>query len=141
MPIVILITMEALRAVPNGIREAAYGVGATRWEVVRSHVLPYAAPGILTGAILSLARAFGETAPLLLVGAVTGYLSTPTGRTPLEILQGQYTALPTQIYAWAKLSGEGWHAATAAAIVVLLVAILVVNALAIVLRNRYDRRW
>ena len=141
MPIVILITMEALRAVPNGIREAAYGVGATRWEVVRSHVLPYAAPGVLTGAILSLARAFGETAPLLLVGAVTGYLSTPTGRTPLEILQGQYTSLPTQIYAWAKLSGEGWHAATAAAIVVLLVAILVVNALAIVLRNRYDRRW
>ncbi|MGZ8622819.1 MAG: phosphate ABC transporter permease PstA, partial [Actinomycetota bacterium] len=81
MPIIILITMEALRAVPNGIREAAYGVGATRWEVVRSHVLPYAAPGVFTGAILSLARAFGETAPLLLVGAVTGYLSTPTGRT------------------------------------------------------------
>jgi phosphate transport system permease protein len=141
MPIIILITMEALRAVPNGIREAAYGVGATRWEVVRSHVLPYAAPGVLTGAILSLARAFGETAPLLLVGAVTGYLSTPTGRTPLEILQGQYTSLPTQIYAWAKLAGEGWHANTAAAIVVLLVAILVVNALAIVLRNRYDRKW
>ena len=107
MPIVILITMEALRAVPNGIREAAYGVGATRWEVVRSHVLPYAAPGVFTGAILSLARAFGETAPLLLVGAVTGYLSTPTGRTPLEILQGQYTSLPTQIYAWAKLAGRG----------------------------------
>jgi phosphate transport system permease protein len=141
MPIIILITMEALRAVPQGIREAAYGVGATRWEVVRSHVLPYAAPGVLTGAILSLARAFGETAPLLLVGAVTGYLSTPTGRTPLEILQGQYTALPTQIYAWAKLAGEGWHANTAAAIVVLLVAILVVNAFAIVLRNRYDRKW
>ena len=77
LPIVILITMEALRAVPKSIREAAYGVGATRWEVVRSHVLPYAAPGIFTGAILSLARAFGETAPLLLVGAVTGYLSTP----------------------------------------------------------------
>jgi phosphate transport system permease protein len=96
---------------------------------------------VLTGAILSLARAFGETAPLLLVGAVTGYLSTPTGRTPLEILQGQYTALPTQIYAWAKLAGEGWHANTAAAIVVLLVAILVVNAFAIVLRNRYDRKW
>jgi phosphate transport system permease protein len=141
MPIIILITMEALRAVPNGIREAAYGVGATRWEVVRSHVLPYAAPGVLTGAILSLARAFGETAPLLLVGAVTGYLSTPTGRTPIEILQGQYTSLPTQIYAWAKLAGQGWRANTAAAIVVLLVAILVVNALAIVLRNRYDRKW
>ena len=141
MPIVILITMEALRAVPNGIREAAYGVGATRWEVVRSHVLPYAAPGVLTGAILSLARAFGETAPLLLVGAVTGYLSSPSGRTPLEILQGQYTALPTQIYAWSKLPGPGWQENTAAAIVVLLVAILFVNTLAIILRNRYDRKW
>ena len=117
-------------------------MGATRWEVVRSHVLPYAAPGVFTGAILSLARAFGETAPLLLVGAVTGYLSTPTGRTPLEILQGQYTSLPTQIYAWAKLAGDRTGTQnTAAAIVVLLVAILVVNALAIVLRNRYDRKW
>ena len=141
MPIVILITMEALRAVPRGIREGAYGVGATRWEVVRSHVLPYAAPGIFTGAILSLARAFGETAPLLLVGAVTGYLSTPTGRTPVEILQGPYTALPTQIFAWAKLPAEDWEANTAAAIIVLLVAILVVNFAAILLRNRYERSW
>ena len=141
MPIVILITMEALRAVPRGIREGAYGVGATRWEVVRSHVLPYAAPGIFTGAILSLARAFGETAPLLLVGAVTGYLSTPTGRTPVEILQGPYTALPTQIFAWAKLPAGDWEANTAAAIIVLLVAILVVNFAAIVLRNRYERTW
>jgi phosphate transport system permease protein len=141
MPIVILITMEALRAVPRGIREGAYGVGATRWEVVRSHVLPYAAPGIFTGAILSLARAFGETAPLLLVGAVTGYISTPTGRTPVEILQGPYTALPTQIFAWAKLPSGDWEANTAAAIIVLLVAILVVNFAAIVLRNRYERTW
>jgi phosphate transport system permease protein len=141
MPIVILITMEALRAVPREIREGAYGVGATRWEVVRSHVLPYAAPGIFTGAILSLARAFGETAPLLLVGAVTGYLSTPTGRTPVEILQGPYTALPTQIFAWAKLPAGDWEANTAAAIIVLLVAILVVNFAAILLRNRYERSW
>ncbi len=141
LPIVILITMEALRAVPNSIREAAYGVGATRWEVVRSHVLPYAAAGIFTGIILSLARAFGETAPLLLVGAVTGYLSTPGGRTPLEILQGQYTALPTQIFSWSRLAGDGWKANTAAAIVVLLVIILVVNLAAILLRNRYERKW
>jgi phosphate transport system permease protein len=141
LPIVILITMEALRAVPKSIREAAYGVGATRWEVVRSHVLPYAAPGIFTGAILSLARAFGETAPLLLVGAVTGYLSSPTGRSPLEILQGQYTALPTQIFSWSRLAGEGWQANTAAAIIVLLAIILVVNLAAILLRNRYDRKW
>jgi phosphate transport system permease protein len=141
MPIVILITMEALRAVPASIREGAYGVGATRWEVVRSHVLPYAAPGIFTGAILALARAFGETAPLLLVGAVTGYLSTPSGQTPLEIVQGHYTALPTQIFAWAKLPAQDWQANTAAAIIVLLVAILVVNFLAILLRNRYERTW
>ena len=141
MPTVILITMEALRAVPRGIREGAYGVGATRWEVVRSHVLPYAAPGIFTGAILALARAFGETAPLLLVGSVTGYLSTPSGRTPLEIVQGPYTALPTQIFAWSKLPASEWQSNTAAAIIVLLTAILVVNFLAIVLRNRYERTW
>lgn len=141
LPIVILVTMEALRAVPSSIREAAYGVGATRWEVIRSHVLPYAAPGVFTGAILSLARAFGETAPLLLVGAVTGYFSTGTGRGPIEVLQGKYTALPTQIFAWAKLPGQEWRQNTAAAIVVLLAAILIVNLLAIVLRNRYERKW
>ncbi len=141
MPIVILITMEALRAVPKSIREGAYGVGATRWEVVRSHVLPYAAPGVFTGAILSLARAFGETAPLLLVGAVRGYLNTPPGRGPFEILQGPYTALPTQVYAWAQLPGEDWQANTAAAIIVLLAAILVVNFMAVLMRNRYERKW
>jgi phosphate transport system permease protein len=141
MPIIILVTMEALRAVPGGIREAAYGVGATRWEVVRSHVLPYAAPGVFTGAILALARAFGETAPLLLVGAVTGYLSSAPNRGLLAVLQGKYTALPTQIYAWSKLPGEEWRANAAAAIVVLLVAIVAVNAIAIVLRNRYERKW
>ena len=141
LPIVILVTMEALRAVPKSVREAAYGVGATRWEVVRSHVLPYAAPGVFTGLILSMARAFGETAPLLLVGAVTGYLSTSSSATPLEVLQGKYTALPTQIYSWSRLAGEDWKANTAAAIVVLLVIILVVNLAAILLRNRYDRKW
>ena len=141
MPIVILITMEALRAVPSNIREGAYGVGATRWEVVRSHVLPNAAPGIFTGAILALARAFGETAPLLLVGAVTGYFSTASGRTPLEVLQGPYTALPTQIFSWARLPANDWQSSTAAAIIVLLVAILAVNFLAILLRNRYERTW
>jgi phosphate transport system permease protein len=141
IPIVVLVTMEALRAVPKSLREGAYGVGATRWEVTRSHVLPYAAPGVLTGMILSLARAFGETAPLLLVGAVTGYLNTPGRQSPLEILQGPYTALPTQIYAWSKLPGEEWRQLAAAAIIVLLVAILVVNAGAILLRNRYERKW
>ncbi|HYY07145.1 MAG TPA: phosphate ABC transporter permease PstA, partial [Actinomycetota bacterium] len=133
MPFIIIITMEALRAVPHGIREAAYGVGATRWQVVRSHVLPYAAPGVFTGAILALARAFGETAPLLLVGAVTGYFSTGSASL-LETLQGPYTSLPTLIFSWSRQPGEEWPGLTAAAIVVLLAVILVVNLTAIILR-------
>ncbi len=141
MPIVILVTMEALRAVPQSLREGAYGVGATRWEVTRSHVLPYAAPGLLTGAILALGRAFGETAPLLLVGATLGFFSNPQGQGILSVLQGFYTALPTQIYAWSKLPRAVWEANVSAAIVVLLVTILAVNAVAIVLRNRYERKW
>jgi phosphate transport system permease protein len=141
MPIVILVTMEALRSVPKSIREAAYGVGATRWEVVRSHVLPYAAPGIFTGTILSLARAFGETAPLLMVGAVTGYLTPARGQGILETLQGKYTALPTQIFAFSKQPAAEWQGNAAAAIIVLLTIILAVNAIAIVLRNRYERKW
>ena len=141
MPIVILVGMEALRAVPPSIREAAYGVGATRWEVVKSHVLPYAAPGMFTGVILAMARAIGETAPLLLVGAATGYFSSPGGRGALDILQGSYTALPTQIFSFARQPKASWGAITSAAIVVLLVAILAVNAIAILLRNRYERKW
>jgi phosphate transport system permease protein len=141
MPFIIIITMEALRAVPQGIREAAYGVGATRWEVVRSHVLPYAAPGVFTGAILALARAFGETAPLLLVGAVTGYLSPGGNSGLLETLRGAYTTLPTIIYNWARQPGDEWKPLTSAAIVVLLALILVVNLAAILLRNRYERKW
>jgi phosphate transport system permease protein len=141
MPFIIIITMEALRAVPEGIREAAYGVGATRWEVVRSHVLPYAAPGVFTGAILALARAFGETAPLLLVGAVTGYLSPGGAGNVIETLQGSYTSLPTIIFSWSRYPGDEWAQLTAAAIVVLLGVILVVNLGAILLRNRYERTW
>jgi phosphate transport system permease protein len=141
VPIVILVTMEALRAVPMSIREAAYGVGATRWEVVRSHVLPYAAPGVFTGSILSLARAFGETAPLLLVGAVTGYISTGGDRGVLETLRGRFTALPTLIFSFSRQIGDDWRANAAAAIIVLLVVILAVNAVAIALRNRYERKW
>ena len=141
MPFMIIITMEALRTVPRGIREAAYGVGATRWEVVRSHVLPYAAPGVFTGAILALARAFGETAPLLLVGAVTGYLSPGGSGNVIETLQGSYTSLPTIIFSWSRQPGEEWAQLTAAAIVVLLAVILLINFAAILLRNRYERKW
>ncbi len=139
LPIVIITSAEALRAVPASIREAAFGVGATRWEVVRSHVLPYAAPGILTGTILSMARAFGETAPLILVGAVVGGFNVRYDNL-LEQLQGRYTALPTTVYDWAR-KPAAFEGNVYAAIVVLIVVLLVVNALAIYLRNRFERRW
>ncbi len=139
LPIVIITTSEALSAVPGAIREAAYGVGATRWETVRSHVLPYAAPGIFTGTILSLARAFGETAPLLMVGAIAGTFSLSGG--PVEQLTSRYTSLPTVIFHWAGYPQADFRALTAAAIAVLMVVILLVNASAIFLRNRYDRKW
>lgn len=139
LPIVVITTSEALSAVPGAIREAAFGVGATRWETIRSHVMPYAAPGILTGTILSLGRAFGETAPLLMVGAIAGTFSFVG--TPLEQLTEGYTTLPTIVYHWAGYPQEEFRSLGAAAIVVLLGVILLVNATAIVLRNRYDRKW
>jgi phosphate transport system permease protein len=140
LPLVIITSAEALRAVPDSIREAGYGVGATRWEVVRSHVLPSAAPGILTGTILSLSRALGETAPLLLVGAVTGFLATGS-QNIAEQLRGEYVSLPTIIYAWAKEPDSDFRALTFAAIIVLLAMILIANLAAIILRNRYERKW
>lgn len=141
LPIVIITAAEALRAVPGSIREAGYGVGATKWEVTRSHVVPYATPGIFTGIILTLARAFGETAPLLLVGAAAAGFSSPASATIMERLTGPYTALPTIIFSWSRLPQQEFRALTAAAIVVLLAVILIINAIAIILRNRYARRW
>jgi phosphate transport system permease protein len=140
LPIVVITTAEALRAVPLTIREAAFGVGATRSEVITGHVLPYAMPGILTGVVLTLARAFGETAPLIMVGAITGVFRTAPESVP-ETLLGPFTALPTVVYAWSKQPQEEFRALTAAAIIVLLAVILTVNAAAILLRNRYDRQW
>jgi phosphate transport system permease protein len=139
LPIVIITTSEALRSVPHSIREAGFGVGATRWEVIRSHVLPYAAPGIFTGTVLSLARAFGETAPLIMVGAVTGFLSFGS-QSFVEQLQGRFTSLPTIVYAYAREKAS-FRPVTAAAIMVLMAILLLVNATAIVLRNRFERRW
>jgi phosphate transport system permease protein len=138
LPIVIIVSSEALRAVPNSIREAGYGVGATRWEVVRSHVLPSAAPGILTGTILALARALGETAPLIIVGAVTGFFAMGSASLA-EQLQGRYTSLPTLIFDWSRQPGR--EEITAAAIMVLMLLLLIMNTVAIVLRNRYERKW
>src|SRR5690606_20254338 len=113
LPIVIITSAEAIRAVPNGIREAGYGVGATRWEVVRSHVLPYAAPGILTGTVLALSRALGEAAPLILVGATTGYLTSGDSYSPGS-LQERFTALPTVITTWARQPRDDYRELTAA---------------------------
>jgi phosphate transport system permease protein len=140
LPIVIITSSEALRAVPASIREAGFGVGATRWEVIRSHVLPTAAPGILTGMVLTVARALGETAPLLLVGALLGFFSAGAGSV-LERLRGSYTALPTLIFGWATQPNAEYRHLSAAAIVVLLAVLMTLQAFAIVLRNRYERKW
>ena len=142
LPIVIITSAEAIRAVPSLIREAGYGVGATQWEVIRHHVLPSAAPGILTGTILTLARAFGEAAPLLLVGVTTGFLQTAADASLFETLTGNYTALPITILEWSRQPGSEFQENLApAAIAVLLVVLLTANSIAILLRNRYERRW
>lgn len=140
LPIVIITSAEAIRAVPTEIREAAFGVGATSWEVTRDHVLPYAAPGILTGTVLSLARALGEAAPLILVGAVQNRLGSDPDILDIGSLQDRFTAMPMVITAWSGMPDAGFRANTAAAIVVLLAMVLAANATAILLRNRYERK-
>ena len=138
LPIVIITSIEALRSVPNTIREAGYGVGASRWEVTRQLVVPSAAPGILTGTVLALSRALGETAPLILVGAVLGSFS---GLSISTLVTGSYTALPVIVYDWARKPQEAFRADAAAAIVVLLLITLAANVIAILLRSRYERAW
>lgn len=146
LPIVIITTAESVRAVPAGIREAGMGVGATRWETTRDHVLPYAAPGVLTGTMLATARALGEAAPLLLIGAITGRLASAPGQSIVERMQGKFTAMPIVIYGWSnevnkpgKKTGLTFEDLNAAAIVVLLAVVLLLNALAIVMRNRFEK--
>lgn len=140
LPIVIITAAEAIRAVPDSLREAGYGVGATRWEVIRSHVLPYAAPGILTGTVLSLARALGEAAPLILVGAVTGRLASEAGMFDISQFTDRFTAMPIVITQWASQPNPDFRALTSAAIVVLLVVVLIANTAAILLRNHYEKK-
>jgi phosphate transport system permease protein len=140
LPIVIITSSEAIRAVPDSLREAGYGVGATQWEVIRTQVLPYAAPGIITGTILSLARALGEAAPLILVGAVTGRLADRGSFLDVGQLDERFTAMPMVISTWVQQSRPGFTEAAAAAIVVLLAVVLLANAAAIILRNRFEKR-
>ncbi|HEX5367562.1 MAG TPA: phosphate ABC transporter permease PstA [Acidimicrobiales bacterium] len=146
LPIVIITTAEAIRAVPQSLREGAYGAGATRWEVIRTQVLPYALPGILTGALLSIARAVGEAAPLILVGALTGLAGRSPGLSVSSVLDPgslleRFTAMPNVITTWAKQPQPGFNTTnTAAAIIAMLVFVLLVNSIAIVLRNRFERK-
>jgi len=134
LPIIIISSQEALRAVPKSIREASYALGATRWQTIRHQVLPAARPWILTGNILALSRALGETAPLIMVGALSFVAFVP--RTPLD----PFTALPIQIFSWVGRPQEEFASLAAAGIIVLMAFLLTMNATAIILRNRYQRR-
>ena len=135
LPVVIIASREALRAVPNSLREASYGVGATKWQTIRHQVLPVALPGILTGAILSLSRAIGETAPLIMIGALTFIAFSPTS--PMD----PFTVLPIQIFNWTAKPQAEFHDLAAGAIIVLLVVLLAMNAAAILLRNKFHKRF
>jgi phosphate transport system permease protein len=134
LPTVIIAAREAIRAVPDSIRQGAYALGATKWQVVWRQVLPAATPGIATGSILALSRGLGETAPLLLVGALTYVSFNPT-------ILGEFTALPVQIYQWVAQPQQDFTVLAASGIIVLLGILLTLNAFAIWLRNRYERRW
>jgi len=134
LPVIIIATREAVRAVPNSVREGSYALGATQWETIRHHVLPMALPGALTGSILALSRAIGETAPLIAIGAVPYLTFVPTG------LSSNVTAIPIQIYNWVSQPDDEFQAIAAAGIVVLMVVLLAANAGAIWLRNRFQRR-
>jgi phosphate transport system permease protein len=133
LPIVIIASIEAIKAVPGAQREGAYALGATRWQMVRGSVFPAAAPGIMTGIILAMARAIGEAAPLILIGGVgfVTFLPNP--------VSGAYTVLPLQIFDWAKRPQEDFAALSSAAIIVILVLMLVLNGLALVIRARLSR--
>ncbi|HEY7792763.1 MAG TPA: phosphate ABC transporter permease PstA [Gaiellaceae bacterium] len=134
LPTVIIAAREAVRAVPDSIRQGAYALGATQWQVVSRQVLPAAVPGIATGSILALSRAIGETAPLIMIGAVTYISFDPT-------ILGPFTALPIQIYQYLRLPQEEFKLLAAASIIVLLAILLTLNAFAIFIRNRYRRTW
>lgn len=137
LPIVIIASQEAIRSVPLGLRQAAYALGATQWQTVRHHVLPAAMPGILTGTILSVSRAVGETAPLVVVGAAPFLLFRPDG--PFS----SYSAMPMQIYTWSRSSKHEFQDLAAAAIIVLMIVLFGMNAIAIFIRQRMSKenRW
>ncbi|ACB00265.1 MULTISPECIES: phosphate ABC transporter permease PstA [Cyanophyceae] len=137
LPIVIVATREALKAVPDSLRQAGLALGATKWQVVREQIFPLALPGILTGTILALSRAIGETAPLITLGALTFIAFLPS--LSLEGLQTPFTALPIQIFNWVSRPQEEFHTVAAAGIIVLMVVLLAMNGTAIFLRNKFQK--
>ena len=134
LPIVIVSTRESLRAVPQSLWEAALALGATRWQALKNHILPVAFPGILTGIILTVSRAIGEAAPLIMIGALTYVAFLPRS------ILSPFTTLPIQIFNWVSRPQKAFHANAAAGIIVLLAITLSLNALSIVLRNRFEKR-
>lgn len=133
LPIVIISAQEAIRSVPDSQRQASYGMGATKWQTIRNVVLPRAVPGIMTGTILALGRAIGETAPLIMIGAPTTVFGAPSG------LFSKISAMPMQIYTWAGYPDAAFqHGVLAAGVVTLLVVLLLINSIAILIRNRYQ---
>jgi phosphate transport system permease protein len=130
LPVIIIASREAIKAVPSSLRQVAFALGATRWQVIRDHVLPQALPGILTGVILALSRAIGETAPLIMIGALTYIAFVPEG--PMD----EFTALPIQIYNWTSRPQEAFHELASAGIIVLLLVLLIMNATAVWIRYR-----
>ncbi|HIK09653.1 MAG TPA: phosphate ABC transporter permease PstA [Oscillatoriaceae cyanobacterium M33_DOE_052] len=137
LPIIIVATRESLRAIPNSLRMAGYALGATRWQVISEQILPLAIPGILTGTILALSRAIGETAPLIAIGALTFIAYLP--HLSLEGFQTPFTALPIQIYNWVSRPQVEFHTNAAAGIIVLMVVLLLMNTTAIILRNKFQK--
>jgi len=135
LPTVIIASRAALKAVPPSIREAALGIGASRWQMVIHHVLPLALPGVLTGAIIGMARALGESAPLLMIGMVAFIVEVPSG------VIDPSTVLPVQVFLWSDLPERGFVERTSGAIIVLLLFLIVMNAAAVVLRNKFEKRW
>jgi len=138
LPVVVITSGEAVRAVPGSLREGAYGLGATKWEVIRTQIFPAALPGILTGTVLAVGRALGEAAPLLVIGAVAFY--TTGNNDFLEQMQGAFTALPMNIANFAKEPAESWRGHAATASLVLLILVFVVNLGAIVARARISKK-
>lgn len=134
LPVVIVAAQEAIRAVPSSMRHASYALGATRWQTVRYVVLPAAFPGILTGMILAISRAIGETAPLIMIGALTYVAFLPSG--PLD----QFTVLPIQIFNWVSRPQDAFREIAATGIIVLLAVLLITNATAVFLRNKYQKK-